>query len=96
MRPRRAPLLREFAVAPWAAIILWTLLPAWRSAAQSQPEPGATWRFAVAGDSRNCGDIVMPAIAEGAWAIFVRDRTSTRTLRSGPNTSREPSPRTNI
>jgi hypothetical protein len=24
------------------------------------------WRFAVAGDSRNCGDIVMPAIAEDA------------------------------
>ena len=25
----------------------------------------ATWRFAVSGDSRNCGDIVMPAIAQG-------------------------------
>jgi len=24
-----------------------------------------TWRFAVSGDSRNCGDIVMPAIASG-------------------------------
>ena len=24
-----------------------------------------TWRFAVSGDSRNCGDIVMPAIAQG-------------------------------
>ena len=24
------------------------------------------WRFAVAGDSRNCGDVVMPAIAAGA------------------------------
>jgi hypothetical protein len=24
------------------------------------------WRFAVAGDSRNCGDVVMPAIAEDA------------------------------
>jgi hypothetical protein len=28
-------------------------------AAQSPPE----WRFAVSGDSRNCGDVVMPAIA---------------------------------
>ncbi len=28
----------------------------------------ATWRFAVSGDSRNCGDIVMPAIAKGAAA----------------------------
>src|ERR1700674_4142543 len=23
-----------------------------------------TWRFAVSGDSRNCGDVVMPAIAQ--------------------------------
>lgn len=31
-----------------------------------QPESaGATWRFAVSGDSRNCGDVVMPAIAAG-------------------------------
>jgi len=26
----------------------------------------ASWRFVVAGDSRNCGDVVMPAIAHGA------------------------------
>jgi Calcineurin-like phosphoesterase len=26
----------------------------------------ATWTFAVSGDSRNCGDVVMPAIAAGA------------------------------
>jgi len=25
-----------------------------------------TWYFVVAGDSRNCGDVIMPAIAEGA------------------------------
>src|ERR1700682_1272751 len=25
----------------------------------------AAWKFAVSGDSRNCGDIVMPAIASG-------------------------------
>lgn len=30
-----------------------------------------TWTFAVAGDSRNCGDIVMPAIAAGAKADHV-------------------------
>ena len=29
---------------------------------------GGTWRFAVSGDSRNCGDVVMPAIAAGALA----------------------------
>ncbi len=33
------------------------------SAAQTGP-----WRFAVSGDSRNCGDIVMPAIANGVRA----------------------------
>jgi Calcineurin-like phosphoesterase len=26
---------------------------------------GNEWRFAVSGDSRNCGDVVMPAIAQG-------------------------------
>jgi hypothetical protein len=29
-------------------------------------KPGETWHFAVSGDSRNCGDVVMPAIAQGA------------------------------
>jgi hypothetical protein len=33
----------------------------------AQPGAGA-WKFAVSGDSRNCGDIVMPAIAEGVRA----------------------------
>ena len=32
--------------------------------AASQPE-GASWKFAVSGDSRNCGDVVMPGIAAG-------------------------------
>ena len=35
----------------------------------SATPPGAhtpVWRFAVAGDSRNCGDVVMPIIAEQA------------------------------
>jgi len=27
--------------------------------------PAAPWRFAVSGDSRNCGDVVMPGIAAG-------------------------------
>jgi hypothetical protein len=30
--------------------------------------PAQTWTFAVAGDSRNCGDVVMPAIAAAAKA----------------------------
>ena len=28
-------------------------------------QPKETWHFAVSGDSRNCGDVVMPAIAAG-------------------------------
>jgi hypothetical protein len=28
-------------------------------------QPAAVWKFAVSGDSRNCGDVVMPAIAAG-------------------------------
>ena len=32
---------------------------------------GRTWRFAVSGDSRNCGDVVMPAIARSALAHHV-------------------------
>ena len=30
--------------------------------------PSDSWRFAVGGDSRNCGDVVMPAVAAGARA----------------------------
>ena len=34
--------------------------------AQPGPPPAhdATWHFAIGGDSRNCGDVIMPAIAE--------------------------------
>jgi hypothetical protein len=39
-------------------LLIWT--PAF---AQAPPAP--VWKFAVSGDSRNCGDIVMPAIASG-------------------------------
>ncbi len=34
-------------------------------AALGQDAGAGNWRFAVSGDSRNCGDIVMPAIAAG-------------------------------
>src|ERR1700722_12345338 len=34
-----------------------------QSAAPASPD--AAWRFAVSGDSRNCGDVVMPGIAAG-------------------------------
>jgi len=34
-----------------------------RLMAQTAVAPQGTWRFVVSGDSRNCGDVVMPAIA---------------------------------
>ena len=34
----------------------------------AQPPANGAWKFAVSGDSRNCGDIVMPAIASGVLA----------------------------
>jgi len=38
----------------------------WETAAAQTP--AAPWKFVVAGDSRNCGDVVMPAVAAGAAA----------------------------
>src|ERR1700739_532960 len=34
--------------------------------ASAQQSPAGTWRFLASGDSRNCGDVVMPGIAEMA------------------------------
>src|ERR1022692_982450 len=34
----------------------------------AQPPATSAWKFAVSGDSRNCGDIVMPATASGVLA----------------------------
>jgi Calcineurin-like phosphoesterase len=36
-----------------------------QAAPVAQPRSTGTWYFAVSGDSRNCGDVVMPAIAVG-------------------------------
>jgi len=47
---------------PLALIVLaLTALFSAQSPAQQSPD---SWRFAVSGDSRNCGDVVMPAIAQ--------------------------------
>jgi hypothetical protein len=46
-------------LAAWACIAVSAAL----CAAQDMPKP--VWQFAVSGDSRNCGDVVMPAIAAG-------------------------------
>ena len=50
-------------------VLLLFLITALASAAEKSKSTKAespTWYFAVAGDSRNCGDVVMPAIAAGA------------------------------
>jgi len=44
--------------------MFWSLL----SAVLVLAQPDTVWKFAVSGDSRNCGDIVMPAIAAGVRA----------------------------
>src|SRR5262245_16599294 len=33
--------------------------------AKASATSGSPWKFVVAGDSRNCGDVVMPAVAAG-------------------------------
>ena len=44
---------------------LISILLALCAAGVAQSPPAPVWRFAVSGDSRNCGDVVMPAIAAG-------------------------------
>jgi hypothetical protein len=50
-----------------AAVVVLALAGAslWGNAAGTQTS-GKVWRFAVSGDSRNCGDVVMPTIAASA------------------------------
>jgi hypothetical protein len=44
------------------AFILLCLIAAFP--AQAGGQSGGSWKFAVSGDSRNCGDVIMPAIAK--------------------------------
>src|SRR6202051_872313 len=48
-----------------AITMTFALALAARTASARQSANG-TWRFLVSGDSRNCGDVVMPGIAETA------------------------------
>src|SRR5580700_11696072 len=45
--------------------MVFSLALATQVARAQQPSSG-TWRFLASGDSRNCGDVVMPGIAETA------------------------------
>lgn len=46
-------------------VLVWLLVIS-NSSAQQQPDK--SWQFAVSGDSRNCGDVVTPAIAKSVLA----------------------------
>jgi len=48
------------------ALAFLVLFPIAASAQSATPPPEGPWQFVVAGDSRNCGDVVMPAIAKSA------------------------------
>lgn len=50
-----------------AALLSLAVLPVCAQA-PAAPSGEGTWRFVTSGDSRNCGDVVMPAIAAGALA----------------------------
>jgi hypothetical protein len=52
----------RFRAAPLVGLLLLPISAACASA-QAPPVP---WKFVVGGDSRNCGDVVMPAVAAGA------------------------------
>jgi hypothetical protein len=62
-------------LAPISAALLFALFASNLLAGQAQPAQSrsdspetpeaVSWKFAVSGDSRNCGDVVMPAIAAG-------------------------------
>jgi len=60
MNCKAVALMRRIAASASLAICLATTL----TSQENQSSTG-TWKFAVSGDSRNCGDIVMPAIAAG-------------------------------
>jgi hypothetical protein len=45
-------------------LLLVALVAVLLAVSRAQQAPERTWRFAVSGDSRNCGDVVMPAIAK--------------------------------
>jgi len=46
-----------------AAVLALASMP---QATNAQQPANGTWRFLASGDSRNCGDVVMPGIAETA------------------------------
>jgi hypothetical protein len=64
MPPVKSGTRQEFSIRFWILALLLVVCATPSLAAQEQPHSAASWKFAVSGDSRNCGDIVMPAIAQ--------------------------------
>jgi len=67
---RFARLLLAIVLLTLAVAVLLLKLPKNNPVAKAatQPAPRGSWRFIVSGDSRNCGDVVMPALAAQAAA----------------------------
>jgi len=64
VKPTRTP-GRGFRLSPRFRILLFVIPFALASSNPAQESKSSeSWHFAVSGDSRNCGDVVMPAIAE--------------------------------
>ncbi len=53
-------------ILPALAVLLLAASLALPNRLAAAPQGNTTWQFAVSGDSRNCGDVVMPGIAAGA------------------------------
>lgn len=51
-----------------SALVIAGLLAGTAAVRVDAQQPGQTWRFAISGDSRNCGSVVMPAIATSVLA----------------------------
>ena len=64
----RRSVIRSRLASPVASLLAVTWTIASPVLAQPAPPPQPPWTFAVSGDSRNCGDVVMPAIAATAIA----------------------------
>jgi hypothetical protein len=54
----------------WGAVLFLAGPLHGQTASRPAPLQPGTWRFAVSGDSRNCGDVVMPAIAANSSAHY--------------------------
>ncbi len=64
--PARTPHFRSSPGCILRFLLLWCVANSLIAQAKlPNADPGTPWHFAVSGDSRNCGDIVMPAIAQG-------------------------------